>query len=148
MTKKTVVLTAGTFDLLHIGHINILKQAKNLGDDLIVAVSTNKLVKEHKGYGPILNLRQRTAVLKTIKYVDKVVKQEELISLKQFKELNADLFVVGDDWKDRKDIEGLNWLRKNKKVIFIPYTKELSSTKIKNKIYKEWKHNGKTIPDC
>jgi len=137
--KYEVILTAGSFDLLHTGHINILKKARALGKYLVVALSTNNLIKKHKGYNPILTYKQRNKVLKSVKYVNKVIKQTKLINIEQFKELKADLFVIGDDWKNRTDIPGLNWLRKHNKVIFIPYTKELSTTKIKNKIAKEWK---------
>ena len=139
MTKKKIVLTCGSFDLLHIGHINLLKRAKQLGDCLIVGLSIDSLIKAHKEYSPILTYKQRKLALEAIRYVDKVVPQTKLIDINQFKELSADLFVIGDDWKNRTDIEGLNWLKKNKKVKFIPYTKELSTTKIKNKIVKEWK---------
>jgi glycerol-3-phosphate cytidylyltransferase len=139
MIKQKIVLTCGSFDLIHIGHINLLKRAKQLGDCLIVGLSVDSLIKSHKGYQPILTYKQRKQALKAIRYVDKVVPQTKLIDINQFKELGADLFVIGDDWKNRTDVEGLNWLNKNKKVKFIPYTKELSTTKIKNKIVKEWK---------
>lgn len=66
--------------------------------------------------------------------VDKVVKQEKLVDIEQFIRLKADLFVVGDDWRNRKDNPGINWLRDNNKIAFIPYTKRLSSSKIKEKI--------------
>lgn len=137
--KKKIVFTAGSFDLCHTGHINILKKARKLGDFLIVGLSIDSLIKEHKEFFPILTYEQRKKVLEAIKYVDKIVPQIKLIDIKQFKELKADVFVIGDDWKNRTDVEGLNWLIKNKKVKFIPYTKELSTTKIKNKIVKEWK---------
>lgn len=137
--KKKIIFTAGSFDLLHEGHINILKRARELGDYLIVSLSTNNLIIVHKGYHPILSYKQRAAVLKELKCVDKVVPQIKLVDIKQFQKLKADIFVIGDDWKNRTDVPGLNWLKKNNKVVFIPYTKELSTTKIKNKIVKEWK---------
>ena len=137
MTKKKVVLTCGSFDLVHIGHINLLQKAKQLGDCLIVGLSVDALIQLHKGYQPILTYKQRKRTLEAVRYVDKIVPQTKLIDINQFKELGADLFVIGDDWKNRTDVEGLNWLKKNKKVKFIPYTKELSTTKIKNKIVKE-----------
>lgn len=136
MTKKKIVFTSGTFDLFHSGHLNILKKAKRLGSYLIVGVSTNKLVKTHKKINPIMNYRQRREVVRSVKYVDKVVKQSKLIDVEQIKRLKVDLYVIGDDWKNRNDIDGLNWLKKRNKVVFIPYTKSLSSTRIKNKIIK------------
>ena len=135
---KATVYTGGTFDLLHRGHINIFRKAKEIGKYLIVAVSTNKLVRSYKGYDPILNYRERAAIVKAIKYVDKVVKQTEIFDVKQFQQLKADIFIVGDDWANREDIpEGLKWLKENNKVVFVPYTKGLSTTYIKRKIIKQ-----------
>lgn len=132
--KKKIVFTAGSFDLFHYGHLNILKQAKALGTYLIVGVSTDSLILQHKGMRPIICYKDRTAIIKELKMVDKVVKQEKLVDIEQFIRLKADLFVVGDDWKNRKDNPGINWLRDNNKIAFIPYTKRLSSSKIKEKI--------------
>ena len=134
-----IIYTTGVFDLLHPGHINILKQAKKLGDYLIVGLVNDELAKKYKGTYPILSYKQRLAVLKAIKYVDKVIKQSKLVTETQLAALKVDLYVKGTDWKNRTDIPELNWLKKNKKVKFIPYTKELSTTKIKNKIVKEWR---------
>lgn len=130
------IMTAGSFDMLHFGHLNILREAKKLGDYLIVAVSTDALIKKHKGMRPIICYRDRVALIKELHCVDKVVKQEKLIDIEQIKKLNVDLYVIGSDWKNRKDNEGLNWLRKNKKIVFVPYTTRLSSSKIKKKIIK------------
>ena len=104
---KATVYTGGTFDLLHRGHINIFRKAKEIGNCLIVAVSTNKLVRTYKSYDPILNYRERAAI-------------------------------VGDDWANRNDIpDGLRWLKEHNKVLFVPYTKKLSTTYIKRKIIKQ-----------
>jgi len=129
-----VIYTAGSFDLFHYGHLNILRKAKVLGDILIVAVSSDELIEKYKGLKPIIPYKERAAIIKELKCVDKVVKQTTLVDIKQFKKLKADLYVLGDDWKDRTDNEGINWLRAHKKIIFLPYTKHLSSTKIKQKI--------------
>jgi len=132
--KKKIIFTAGSFDLFHYGHLNILKQAKALGTYLIVGVSTDSLILQHKGMRPIICYKDRTSIIKELKMVDKVVKQEKLVDIEQFIRLKADLFVVGDDWRNRKDNPGINWLRDNNKIAFIPYTKRLSSSKIKEKI--------------
>jgi glycerol-3-phosphate cytidylyltransferase len=132
--KKKIIFTAGSFDLFHYGHLNILKQAKALGTYLIVGVSTDSLILQHKGMRPIICYKDRTSIIKELKMVDKVVKQEKLVDIEQFIRLKADLFVVGDDWRNRKDNPGINWLRDNDKIAFIPYTKRLSSSKIKEKI--------------
>jgi glycerol-3-phosphate cytidylyltransferase len=132
--KNKIVMTAGSFDLAHYGHLKLLQKAKQLGDFLIVAVSTDKLIKQHKEMSPIISYRDRVAMIKALKCVDKVVKQTKLIDIEQFKALKADVYVIGSDWKDRTDNEGLNWLRDNDKVVFVPYTSRLSSSAIKEKI--------------
>jgi glycerol-3-phosphate cytidylyltransferase len=129
-----IVVTAGSFDMLHIGHINIIKKSKQFGDFLIVLVSSNELIKSYKNTFPIISLRDRLESIKCLKYVDRVAVQTKLVDIEQFISLKADLFVVGDDWKNRKDNPGINWLRDNNKIAFIPYTKRLSSSKIKEKI--------------
>jgi len=136
MAKK-IIFTAGSFDLFHIGHLNVLKKSKKLGDYLIVAVSTNKLIKMYKGTNPILNYNQRVAIIKELKCVDKVVKQTNIFDIEQFKALKADIFVVGDDWKGKEDsVPGLKWLKDNNYLAYVPYTKGLSSSLIKEKIIK------------
>ena len=134
MTKQIRVMTAGSFDLFHYGHLNVLKKAKSFGTYLIVAVSTDTLISQHKGMKPIICYKDRSSIIKELKCVDLVVRQSKLIDIKQIQKLNIDIYVLGDDWRTRTDNAGLNWLRKQNKVVFIPYTKRLSSTKIKNKI--------------
>ncbi|MFW6130633.1 MAG: adenylyltransferase/cytidyltransferase family protein [Atribacterota bacterium] len=135
MKKYKIIFTAGTWDLFHTGHLNILKKAKKLGDKLIVGVSTNKLVKRYKKCNPILNYKQRFAIIKELKCVDKVIKQTNIFDVKQFKKLKADIFVIGDDWKGREHLQkGLKWLKNNNYIYYIPYTKGLSTSMIKEKI--------------
>lgn len=129
-----IIGVAGCFDLFHSGHLNIIKKASQLGDYLIVLVSTNKLIYSYKKIYPILTLTERITVMKAIKYVDKVVSQTKLIDIEQIKSLKIDLYVLGSDWEKRTDNEGLNWLRAQKKVVFVPYTERLSSSKIKEQI--------------
>lgn len=137
MVKKKIIFTAGSWDLLHFGHLNILLRAKALGNYLIVGVSTNKLVKQYKGLNPIISYKDRVAIIKELKCVDKVVRQTRIFNVKQFKRLKAEMFVSGNDWKKRLDNKGLNWLRKHKKIIFFAYTTRLSTTKIKEQIIKD-----------
>ncbi|MDB9972519.1 adenylyltransferase/cytidyltransferase family protein [Oceanospirillaceae bacterium] len=131
--KEIKILTGGTFDLFHSGHLNILKQAKSLGTYLIVAVSTDDLVRTYKEE-PIMTFEDRCNIIKSIIYVDEVVGQTSLFDVTQFKSLDADYFVVGNDWESNTSNKGLNWFRDNQKLKFIPYTKGLSTTKIKEKI--------------
>lgn len=135
MDREIVVFTGGTWDLFHTGHLNVLKKAKAFGDILIVGVSTNKLIKRYKGSDPILNYRQRADIIAELSCVDKVVRQTELFDVDQFTKLNADIYVIGDDWIGKEDlVPGLKWLKDGGYLRYVPYTKGLSSSLIKEKI--------------
>lgn len=134
--KYKIGFTTGTFDMLHYGHLLILQRAKAQCEKLIVGVSTGELIKTYKGLPPIINLTQRKAMVEALKCVDKVLTQSELVSIQQFMDLKADVFFLGDDWKENYTNEGINWLRDNNKIIWLPYTHSLSSSKIKEKIIK------------
>ena len=113
------VFTSGSFDLFHIGHLNILEKSAALGDELIVGVSTDELIEEYKGMKPIIPYEQRARIVASIKCVTKVVKH------------------IGDDWKG-KYLEGLEWMKNQpgKEVVYFPYTPGVSTTKIKSDIIK------------
>lgn len=126
------VITYGTFDLLHYGHINLLKRAKDLGDYLIVALSTDEfnLQKDKISY---FDYQQRKILLESIRYVDLVIPE---ISWEQkredVKKYYADIFVIGDDWEGKFDFlkdEGVE-------VVYLPRTKEISTTQIKEDLNK------------
>lgn len=129
-----IIMTSGSFDLFHYGHLNILLKAKALGDTLIVAVSTDKLIKSYKGIKPIISYKDRVAIIQELKCVDKVVRQIKVVDIHQFLKLKANIFVLGDDWKNNYDHKGINWLRVYKKVVWVPYTERLSTSNIKEKI--------------
>jgi glycerol-3-phosphate cytidylyltransferase len=132
-----IIYTGGTWDLFHSGHLNVLKKAKSMGDYLIVGVSTDDLVKRYKGINPILNYKQRKAIVEELRCVDKAVKQTTLFDITQFKKLKADIFVIGTDWKGKEDkVSGLKWLKDNKYLKYVEYTKGLSSSMIKENIIK------------
>ena len=131
-----IIMTSGSYDLLHFGHLNILLKAKSFGDFLIVGVSTDELIKKYKGLAPVIKYKDRVALIKQLKCVNRVVKQSKLVDIEQFKKLKADAFALGDDWKENYSNKGINWLRDNNKIIWIPYTKRLSTTKIKQTIIK------------
>jgi len=130
----TRVFTAGSWDIFHFGHIELLRRSKELGDYLIVGVSTDELIEGAKGLKPIIPYNERLEIVKHCDYVDEVVCQKTLIDVQQFLELKCDLFTVGNDWESRNDNDGLNWLRERGKVVFLPYTKHLSSSEIKRRI--------------
>jgi len=133
--KKIIVFTSGTWDLFHSGHLNVLKKSKAMGDILIVGVSTNKLIKTYKGTNSVLNYNQRVAIIKELRCVDKVVKQTDIFDIEQFQKLKANIYVIGDDWKGKENsVSGLKWLKENGYLRYVPYTKGLSSSLIKEKI--------------
>lgn len=122
---KTVI-TYGTFDILHYGHINLLKRAKALGDFLIVAISTDEFnaLKGKKSYYPY---EVRKAMLEAIKYVDLVIPEtcwEQKVE--DVKKYNVDIFTMGSDWEGKFD-----FLKNYCEVIYLPRTEGISSTKIK-----------------
>ena len=113
------VITYGTFDLFHVGHLNILRRAKELGDYLIVAVSSDAF-NAQKGKKAYHSDQDRMAILKAIKYVDEVI-------LKDVQEHDVDVFVMGDDWKGQFD-----FLKDYCEVVYLPRTEGISTTKIKD----------------
>lgn len=120
------VITYGTFDLLHYGHINLLKKAKELGDYLIVGLSTNEF-NELKGKQSYFNYEERKKLLESIRYVDLVIPEETWEQKKEnIKEFKIDKFVIGDDWKGKFDD-----LKDFCEVVYLNRTPEISTTKIK-----------------
>ena len=133
--KKVRVFTSGTFDLFHVGHLNILEKSANLGDELIVGVSTDELIEEYKGMKPIIPFEQRFRIIEAIGCVTKVVKQVKLTEIAQLQQEEIDVVTIGDDWKD-KYLAGLEWMESQpgKSVVYFPYTPGISTTGIKKKI--------------
>lgn len=121
------VITYGTFDLLHYGHINLLKRAKELGDYLIVAISTNEF-NEIKGKKCYFTYEERKRLVESIRYVDLVIPEENWEQkIDDIKEFKVDTFVIGDDWEGKFD-----FLKGYCEVVYLPRTPEVSTTKIKN----------------
>lgn len=123
------VITYGTFDLFHIGHLNILKRAKSLGDYLIVAVSSDDF-NAIKGKKCIIPDYERMAIVEAIRYVDEVIPENSWDQkIDDIVNNNIDIFVMGDDWKGKFD-----YLNEFCEVIYLPRTSNISSTMIKNKL--------------
>lgn len=139
---KKVVYTSGTFDLFHIGHLNIIKKSKELGDILIVGVSTDELVESYKKRAPIIPYADRKAIVEALSEVDLVVKQEILTDIKTLEKFGVDIVTIGDDWKT-KYLEGLEWMKakEGKEVYYLPYTESVSTTKIKESIINGWQED-------
>ena len=120
------ILTYGTFDLFHVGHLNILKRAKAQGDYLVVAVSSDAF-NAGKGKKAYYSQEDRMEILKAIKYVDEVILEESWDQkIRDVKEHDIDVFVMGDDWKGKFD-----FLKDYCEVVYLPRTEGISSTKIK-----------------
>lgn len=133
---KTVI-TYGTFDLLHYGHINLLKRAKDLGDYLIVGLSTDAFNSE-KGKKSYFPYDKRKLMLEAIRYVDLVIPEEswgqKITDIQQY---GVDIFVMGDDWKGKFD-----FLQGRAEVIYLPRTEGISSSLIKKELLTEKTQKG------
>ena len=124
------VITFGTFDLLHIGHINILKRAKSFGDTLIVGVSSDELNYSKKQKYPVYNQSDRINIIGAIRYVDEVFVEESLDLKRDYiLKYKADILVMGNDWEGKFD-----FVSDLCKVIYLPRTQDISTTEIKTKI--------------
>ena len=123
--------TAGVYDLFHIGHLNLLRNAKGMCDKLIVGVSTDELVK-YKGKTPVIPFTDRIEIVRNIKCVDAVVAQTDMNKLEMCKKLKANVMFVGDDWyqSPRWEEYEKEFLEANIKIVYFPYTKGVSSTQI------------------
>lgn len=136
--KKVIGYTTGVFDMFHIGHLNILKRAKEQCDYLIVGVSTDELCKSYKKKEPIIPYEERKAIIEAIKYVDKVVPQTDRNKFAAWERIKFDVMFVGDDWKNSPLFTELENKFKDVgvKIIFFPYTKTTSSTILREKLDK------------
>lgn len=134
----TIGYTTGVFDLFHIGHLNLLKNAKSMVDKLIVGVTVDELV-AYKGKQPMIPFKDRIEIVRAIKYVDVAVPQYDMDKLKACQKLGATYLFVGDDWygtekwNEYQQKLGDNGI----KVIYFPYTKDISTTKISKTLLSE-----------
>lgn len=147
--SQIVVYAAGTWDLLHIGHLNIIKAAKALGDVLIIGVKTDELVHLQRGHYPLMSYDDRVAVLRSCRYVDMVVPQETVDKDALLEQMNVDVLVVGSDYWEKK-VLGHKWMVEHgRKVFYLPYTKSRSSTMIRQALkryYAEQEESGMPQP--
>lgn len=138
MKKYKKGYTAGVFDMFHIGHLNILKKAKEQCDQLVVAVTTDELCYQRKNKWPIIKFEDRIEIVKSIRYVDEVVAQKDMDKYSAVKNLNCDVIFVGSDWKNTESWNELERRLKeiNVDVVYFDYTSGISSTILRDKISK------------
>ncbi len=129
--KLVVGYTSGVYDLFHIGHLNLLKNAKGLCDKLIVGVTSDELV-AYKNKKAIIPHQERMEIVRNIKHVDSVVPQNDMDKFKMWQRLKFDVMFVGDDWFETEKWQDLDAQFKEVgvKIIYFPYTKGTSSTLI------------------
>ncbi|WP_088034112.1 adenylyltransferase/cytidyltransferase family protein [Evansella clarkii] len=136
MKQYKIGYTTGVFDLFHVGHLNILKKAKEQCDHLIVGVSTDELVLEYKNKQPVTSFEDRKAIVEGIKYVDQVVPQFNRDKYSAWEHLLFDVMFVGDDWKGSPlfaELE-MRFSQAGVEIVYFPYTKGVSTTLVKEKI--------------
>ena len=136
MKKRIIGYTTGVFDMFHIGHLNILRRAKELCDYLIVGVSTDELCLSYKHKAPIIPFEERKAIIEAIRYVDQVVPQFDRDKINAWERLHFDRMFVGDDWKGSPFFEELELQFKEVgvEIFYFPYTKGTSSTQLRDKL--------------
>lgn len=130
--KKVIGYTTGVFDMFHIGHLNIIRSAKERCDYLIVGVSTDNLVLKEKGKIPVIPYQERAEIISAIKYVDQVVPQTDKNKVSAWKKYHFHKMFVGSDWQGTEQ-----WQKFEKEfsslgveIIYLPHTDGISSTKL------------------
>lgn len=129
--------TTGVYDLFHIGHLNLLKNAKGLCDKLIVGVTVDELV-SYKNKKSVIPFEERIEIVRSIKYVDAAIPQENIDKFETWKKIHFDVLFVGDDWyaSERwKDLE-TRFREVGVRIVYFPYTKGTSSTLINQTLLK------------
>ena len=138
MRKYKIGYTTGVYDMFHIGHLNILKRAKEQCDYLIVGVTTDELCFKRKDKYPIICEKDRMAIVEAIRYVDKVVPQVDMDKLKVVKELHADAVFVGSDWKGTEawNLYEKDFAAVGCSVVYLDHTDGISSSILRDKLGK------------
>ena len=136
MKEKVIGFTAGTFDMFHIGHLNLLKNAKSRCDYLIVGVNSDQLVEEYKNKKAVIPLEERMEIIRSIRYVDEVMRIDSLDKAVSWNQKHYDLLFIGDDWKGNP-----RWMQTEiqmaeygVKVVYLPHTEGTNSTLLREKL--------------
>lgn len=136
MSKYKIGYTQGVFDMFHIGHLNLIKRAKSMCETLIVGVNSDSLVEKYKHKHPVIPENQRQQIVEAIRYVDKCVIVDTLDKTEVYKEQHFDAIFIGDDWKgsERWSATEKELSEYNVKVVYLEYTKGISSSELRKKI--------------
>ncbi len=131
--------TTGVFDLFHIGHLNILRRAKEMCKYLIVGVSTDETVLQYKHRKPVIPFSERIEIVRAIRFVDEAVPQTDMDKLRAWKDLRFDVLFHGDDWKNTAlyDKYIADFRQVGVDVVFLPHTRGTSSTEIAARLHGE-----------
>lgn len=137
MRDKVIGYTSGVYDLFHIGHLNLLMNARSLCDQLIVGVTTDELV-SYKNKNAVIPYQERLEIVRSIKYVDAAIAQEDMDKFKMWEKLKFDVVFVGDDWYNTPKWEEIEEKFKEVgvRVIYFPYSRGTSSTLINETLEK------------
>ena len=137
LNKLTIGYTSGVYDLFHIGHLNLLKNAKGLCDKLIVGVTVDELV-SYKNKVAVIPFSERIEIVRNIKYVDAAIAQEDIDKYKMWEKLRFDMLFVGDDWYNSPSWNEMEtkFNAVGVRVVYFPYTKGTSSTLISETLKK------------
>lgn len=146
MKQYKIGYTTGVFDMFHIGHLNILKQAKKKCDHLIVGVTTDELV-SYKNTKAVIPQDERLAIVESIKYVDQVVFQESMDKMHAWEKLKFDVMFVGSDWQgtDKWNEFERQFAEIGVEIVYFPYTAGTSSTQLREVLQKIYRDSKREI---
>ncbi len=136
MKNYKIGYTQGVFDMFHVGHLNLLNEAKKQCEILIVGINSDNLVKRYKNKTPVINEMDRKKIIENIKSVNKAIIVETLDKVELFNDIKFNAVFIGDDWKgdERWEKTKRDLKKLDVDVMFIPYTKNISSTFLKKEV--------------
>lgn len=136
MKKYRIGYTTGVYDMFHIGHLNILRRAKEQCEYLIVGISTDELVEQYKNKRPIIPFEQRIEIVKAIRYVDEVIPQVSMDKMAVWKECHFNAIFHGDEWKNSELYESYikEFAKFDVDIVFLPHTDGISSSELRQKL--------------
>src|SRR3990167_115 len=132
--KNKKVLFGGAFDIFHWMHLKSIEQAKSHGGYIVVAVNSDRLIKEYKGKDPIFTENERMEIIKNLKFVDEVILKDKFDDIDLIKDYNIDVFVIGDEWPDKKQSEKELIKSLGVEMIVMPYLYAERMPKVKERV--------------